>query len=122
MKAKPSARGQKLALLCAEALSAKKGMDIAVLDMRGISEIADFFVLATGGSANQLRAMSEEVEARVHGKTGAKPLHTEGLRECRWVVVDYVDVVVHLFTETTRKYYNLDRLWGDAKVVHHEGP
>lgn len=97
-------------------LDSKKGMDISLLDVQGISSITDFFVIVTGTSPRHVLALAEYVEE------GAKPLdmhlrHKEGHRTGDWVILDYVDVVVHLFVRDTRDYYGLERIWSDARHV-----
>ncbi len=106
-----------MALKCAQAAHAKKGDNIVVLDLSGVSEIADFFVIASGASDKQLRAMAEEIGLQTKKDLGESVFRVEGLREGQWVVMDYIDVVVHLFLAQSRSYFNLDRLWGDAKVI-----
>ena len=108
---------KKLALFCAGVADEKKGNDILVMDIRSISTIADYFVIASGGSDKHVRAMADEIATRSEEDLDQRLFHIQGMAEGQWVVLDYVDVVVHLFTESARKYYNLDRLWGDAKVV-----
>ena len=115
-KTKPNS-AKTLALHCAKIADAQKGRDIVVADIRDVSTIADYFVFASGGSAKQVQAMAEEIDARNEKDLGQRVFHVQGMSEGRWVVLDYVDVVVHLFIEEARKYYNLDRLWGDAKIV-----
>jgi len=112
-----NAGAKKLALHCAKIAGAKKGNRIAVLDIRHVSEIADYFVLASGGSQTHVRAMAEEIVAKNESVLGQSAFRVEGLREGNWVVMDYVDVVVHLFTDMARQYYNLEKLWGDAKKI-----
>ena len=108
---------KKLALHCARVAGAKKGIQIVVLDIRHVSDIADYFVFASGGSEKHVCAMAEEIVARNETELGQSAFHVEGMGEGNWVVMDYVDVVVHLFTEQARQYYGLERLWGDAKVI-----
>ena len=91
----------------------KKADDVLALDVRGLSDIADFFVIATGNSAPQVNAISGNVQKEL-SVLGINPSHVEGEREASWVVIDYFDVIVHVFYKETRKYYNLERLWGDA--------
>ncbi len=108
---------KQLAIQCATIASNKKGEDIAVLDIRHITQIADYFIIATGGTDKHVRAMAEEIAYRNKEDIGEQAYRVEGLAQGIWVIVDYVDVVVHLFTDVSRKHYNLDRLWGDAKVI-----
>jgi ribosome-associated protein len=103
------------AIKCAAFALDKKGLDVKVLEIKKISSIADYLVLATGRSDRQVQAMAESV------KLGLKPIDTpidmEGYQEGRWVVVDYGDVIVHVFQEEVRKIYNLDELWGRAPQI-----
>ena len=104
------------ALLAAEASDSKKGLDILVLDLRALTTIADYFVLCSGSSTTQVGAIADEVEQRMAG-AGRHPSHVEGQAESTWMLLDYGDVVVHVFEEQTRAYYALERLWGDAPRI-----
>ncbi len=97
----------------AEVLEEKKGEEIVTLDLRDYATIVDAFVLASAQVPVQARAMADEVE-RVLGEMKISPWHVEGYTEGRWILMDYGDVVVHIFSEEARKLYDLDRLWGDA--------
>jgi ribosome-associated protein len=101
---------------CVEALVEKKGSEIIVLDVHGLTLIADYFVIATGKSATQLQALARHVEEKMEEK-GIGPLRVEGFSEAQWILLDYGQVVVHLFLPEQREYYNLERLWGDANIV-----
>ena len=101
------------ALLCARVASENKGRDVLVLDMRGVSPLYDYFVLATGASRRQLHSISDEIESAMKG-AGEKRLGIEGYETSRWVVLDYGDIVVHLFDQDARGYYGLEDLWADA--------
>ncbi len=94
----------------------KKGEDILVIDLRGVTTVADFFVIATGSSDVQVRAIAEEVRRKMKDEEDELPFHIEGMESCTWVLLDYVDVVVHVFDRETRDYYSLETLWKDAKV------
>ena len=99
----------------AKALADKKGADIAVLDMRGISSVADYLVLCTGLNLPHLAAMADHVVNSLRKLAPpAAPHRRAGARETEWVVLDYVDVVLHLFTPAMRSYYALEQLWKDA--------
>lgn len=87
--------------------------------MGSLISICDYFVIASGATDRQLRAMAEEVE-RALAASGVKPLRREGERELRWLLLDYGDIVVHLFVAEARRYYELERLWSDAAVVDWE--
>jgi ribosome-associated protein len=101
------------ALLCARVAADNKARDIVVLDMRGITPIYDFLVLANGASRRQIHAITEEVD-RAMSVEGQARLGIEGYEAAKWVVQDYGDVVVHVFDPEARRYYGLDDLWADA--------
>lgn len=103
-----------LTRLIVEAAKAKKAKDILLIDMRGVSEIADFFVICTGESDLQIKAIVDGVDDDVRAAIGERPWRTEGYEARQWVLLDYVDVVVHVFDRERRSYYNLERLWADA--------
>lgn len=107
---------QALVKVVVEAAEDKKAYDITVLDISRISIIADYFVILSGRSTTHVRAVAEEIIKVVDEKAGLVP-RQEGIREGRWVLLDYGDVVVHVFQESERQFYNLERLWGDARVV-----
>jgi ribosome-associated protein len=91
----------------------RKAEDVVALDLRGISSATDYFVLATGNSDIQVRAIAEHVIDELKAQ-GTRPTHVEGLEGGRWVLVDYIDVVVHVFHPQAREFYQLEDLWGDA--------
>lgn len=97
-------------------LEDKKGEDIKALDLRGLSNIADFFVIASGNSVNQLRAMADDVEEKLF-KLGVKLHHSEGYSSGTWILLDFGNVLVHIFNKEQRDFYSMDRVWGDAKEV-----
>lgn len=97
-----------------EAMLEKKGHDVVVMDMRNVSGVADFFVLCTGDSDLQIKAIAESIRERIREQADEKPWHTEGGDHWQWVLLDYVDVVAHIFNAEKRTFYNLERLWGDA--------
>ena len=107
---------KEMALLLAQALDSKKGKDIRVLETDSVTTLADYFVLCTGTSAPQLKALADAGE-RAMKEAGILPHHVEGHRGGTWILQDYGDVVVHLFDKEARAFYDLDRLWEDAKVV-----
>jgi ribosome-associated protein len=96
------------------AAAAKKGERITVLDLRHTSAFTDVFVLCTGQNARQVKAIVDHVEETLRANHGQKPVATEGYRNSEWVLVDYFDFVVHVFTPETREFYALERLWGSA--------
>lgn len=107
-------QAKKIALL----LDSKKGVDISLLDVRGISSITDYFVIATGTSTRHVMALADYVEEAAR-PLGMSLRHKEGHRTGDWVILDYVDVVVHLFVRDTRDYYGLERIWRDAGHVEY---
>ncbi len=99
-----------------EAIQAKKAKDILLIDMSEVSEIADYFVICTGESDLQIKAIVDGVDEDVRAAIGERPWRTEGYDARQWVLIDYVDVVVHVFDRKRRSYYNLERLWADAPM------
>ena len=112
-----------LAAHAVDAALDKRARDVTVMDMRGVSGVADIFVVATGSGDLQIRAIFEGVEQRIRERCGEKPWHVEGRQRQAWVLLDYVDLVVHVFNEEKRSFYDLERLWGDApaEMVPDEG-
>jgi ribosome-associated protein len=111
-----SGAGLPLAHRAIELIQEKKGEEIVLLDLRKLGAVSDYFLIATGRSEVQVKAIAEHVTEELK-KEGITPWHTEGLQNRRWVLVDLVDVVVHIFHPETREYYLLERLWGDAHRV-----
>lgn len=105
--------------LVAAAASDKKARDILVLDLEGITLIADHFVICSANSTTQVQAIADGIEEKVE-EQGIKLLRKEGYREARWILLDFGACVAHVFTEEDRRFYNLERLWGDAKSYTHE--
>ncbi|MFH1384916.1 MAG: ribosome silencing factor [Candidatus Omnitrophota bacterium] len=94
----------------------KKGEDVIILDVRKISDITSYFVIAHGNSTRHVSALADYIREDLKQKK-MKPWHVDGMSEATWVVLDCGDVMVHVFTKDTRKYYNLERLWGDAPRI-----
>ena len=110
-------RGRPAALrLVTEALVDRKAVDAVVLDLRGLSTATDYFVIASGTSDAHVRGMAEHLMSAL-GPRGVEPHHVEGLAQGRWVLLDYVDFVVHVFHPELREFYQLERLWGEAPMV-----
>lgn len=103
-----------LALAVCKALADKRGKDITTLYVREKTDLCDYFVIASGSNAPQIRAMGERVEELVEKELGLVPSRTEGVRDGRWAVIDYGDVIVHIFNDETRLFYHLERLWADG--------
>lgn len=94
----------------------KKGYDVKILDLRKLTTITDYFVICTGDSDTQVKAISDEVSKELRDD-GIRSWHTEGYQSLNWVLLDYVDVVVHVFKKEIREFYNLEKLWGDAPSI-----
>lgn len=101
------------AIILAKALDSKKGGEIKVLHTEELTTLADYFVICTAGSSTQIKALSEACEEAME-KHGERPHHVEGHRGGTWVLMDFSSVVVHIFDDEARKFYDLERLWGDA--------
>ncbi len=93
----------------------KKAYDVKVLDLRKLTTITDFFVICTADSDTQVKAIADAV-MEGSKKLGERPWHKEGIQSLRWVLLDYVEVVVHIFLRDTRRFYGLENLWGDAEI------
>jgi ribosome-associated protein len=94
----------------------RKAMDVVVLDMRDASSITDYFLICSGGSERQVRAIADAIDEQL-GSSGIASLGVEGYREGHWILMDYGDVIVHVFSEETRDYYDLERLWANAPKI-----
>ncbi len=112
-----SQRSLELALAAARTASENRGGNIVVLDLRGVTPVFDFFVIATGSSRRQLHAMSEEIDHRLEDELGDKRMGIEGYSDSRWILLDYGTVVIHLFDNDTREYYDIENLWTQAKRI-----
>ena len=99
-----------------EALEDKKAEDITVLDIGGVSSIADYFIIANGNNANQLTAMEDALDEAMD-TNGVHQKQVEGTSNSTWILMDYQDIIVHLFSKEDRQFYDLDRIWRDGKVV-----
>ncbi len=108
---------RKLAAAAAQVAIANKGRDVMVLDVCDQTALFDYFVLASGTSRRQLHAISEEIDDVLEKQLGDRRLGIEGYEDSRWIVLDYGSVVIHLFDDETRSYYDLESLWADATVV-----
>ena len=107
---------EELAAAIVNILYEKKAHDIKLLRVTDQTIIADYFVIATGTSNTQIKALADELEYKT-GLDGVKPSSTEGFREATWIVLDYASVIVHIFNRETREFYNLEKLWGDSESV-----
>ena len=109
--------GLRRAMVAARTAAENRGRGILILDVRHLTAMFDYFVLGTGTSRRQIHAMSEEIDHVLEDELGDRRLGREGYDESRWVLLDYGDVVIHLFEPETRAYYALEDLWGHAKRV-----
>lgn len=111
---------EKLNIIC-KAIADKKGVQIRILHVSELTSIADYFVLSTVRNQKQAQAAAEEVEEKME-EAGERPLRHEGLREGDWVLLDFGNIIVHIFTDEERRRYELDHLWGEAPVTEYHEP
>jgi ribosome-associated protein len=112
----------RLVAVAAQAAASKKAEATVVLDVGEVLVITDAFVITSGSNPRQVRTIAEEVEAAVKRAGGGGPIHTEGLDDARWILLDYGDFVVHVFLDEARAYYDMERLWGDVPRLAWEEP
>ena len=113
-------RNSKIIKTILAAIQEKKGQNIISLDLRKINEaVADFFIICEAGSMPQIRAIAENLEHKVKEKCGEAPYHHEGYQNLQWVLIDYVNVVVHVMLPEIRKFYRLEEMWSDAAAEDH---
>ena len=113
------AESKELALQIADAAEDKKAEDIVLLNVSEVSYLADYFVIITGFSGTQLKAITESIDKRVEEKYNRLPVRVSGKREGNWIVLDYEDVIVHIFLPEEREYYNLEAFWGHAERIEY---
>ena len=112
---------KQLSQFVVKGMQEKKAEDIVVMDLRKVQNaIADFFVICSGTSDTHIDALAQSVDKEVSQVDGESPWHREGANNKTWVLLDYVDVVVHIFNKEKRSFYALEELWGDAKITHFE--
>jgi ribosome-associated protein len=104
-------------LVAVRAAESKKATDITVLDLTGITSFADYFIICTGANQRQIQAISDEVNLQMKQQAGELPVSVEGYSQAEWVLADYGDLLVHIFSPKSREYYSLERLWRSAKTV-----
>lgn len=107
---------KEMAKLACEALEDKKGCDIRVIGLEGVSMIADYFIIANGTNRSQVQALVDNVEEQL-GKAGCQPKSVEGYGSASWILLDYGDVIVHVFSKEDRLFYDLERIWRDGKQM-----
>lgn len=105
-----------MAQIACKAIDDKKGQDIKIIDIHNVSVIADYFVIASGTNSNQVQAIVDNVEEQL-GRAGIEAKQIEGNRNSSWILMDYGDVIVHVFDEENRLFYDLERIWRDGKVL-----
>ena len=112
------AMNKELEMVClaCKAMDEKKAIDIKVIDIHEVSVIADYFVIASGSNLNQVQAMVDNVEEQL-GRAGYEPKQVEGTRGSNWILMDYGDLIIHVFDEENRLFYDLERIWRDGKEV-----
>src|SRR5512136_953634 len=102
--------------IAVKAIEDKKGIDVVALDIRSVAAFADYFLICSGDSARQIQAIADEVQQKL-AVGGQRPAHVEGYNNAEWILMDYLDLVIHIFSRKARAYYDLERLWRDAKVI-----
>ncbi|MTI22406.1 ribosome silencing factor [Fulvivirga sp. RKSG066] len=115
------APSKKLSDIVVKGMQEKKASDIVIMDLREVKNaVADFFVICSGNSDTQLDAIASSIDEQVSKELSQNPWHQEGKNNKEWMLIDYVDVVAHIFNKEKRKFYSLEDLWGDAKIVEIE--
>jgi len=112
-KTKTVEESKTFAMLAAQSALNKKALDVKIMDLKGLTSISDYFIVCTAESEVQVKAIADAVETGLQ-QNGWNPWHVEGKSNLKWVLLDYVDIVVHVFYKDAREYYGLDNLWGDA--------
>lgn len=115
-KTKDMERSKEMARLVIEAIEDKKGEDIRVIDISAVSTLGDYFIIASGNSNTQIKAITDAIEEKL-GRAGFGSPSTEGYEGARWVLMDYQDVIVHIFDKENRLFYDLERIWRDGKQI-----
>ena len=107
---------KELAALAVDALADKKASDIKIIDISEVSVMADYFIIASGSNRNQVQAMADNVEEFLHN-AGTNPRQIEGYQTANWILMDFNDIIVHIFNEEDRLFYNLEKIWMDGKII-----
>ena len=110
---------KELAKLACDALDDKKALEIKVINIENVSTIADYFIIASGTNRNQVQAMADNVDETL-GRAGYEPKQIEGYQNANWILMDYRDIVIHIFDEENRLFYDLERIWRDGTVIEVE--
>jgi len=120
-KKKKGTDSEKLCKAIVKGMQEKKGSDIVVMDLREVKNaVADYFVICSGNSDKQLEAISDSVDEEVYKALKEKPWHMEGKNNKEWMILDYINVVTHIFRKDRRQFYALEKLWGDAEITEIE--
>lgn len=109
-------QSKEMARLAYQAMEDKKARDIRIIDISEISVLADYFLIASGSNKNQVQAMVDNVQEELH-KAGFVPKQVEGYNSANWILLDYVDIIIHVFDEENRLFYDLERIWRDGSVI-----
>ncbi|MFH6983998.1 ribosome silencing factor [Marinoscillum sp. 108] len=118
VKTKEAINSSKLSELVAQGMVEKKASDVVVMDLREVKNaVADYFIICSGNSDTQIDAIADSIEDEVFKHSTQNPWKREGKESREWIIIDYVDVVAHVFNKEKRKFYGLEELWGDAKVT-----
>lgn len=107
---------KEMAKKAVESLEEKKSVDVRVIDISGVSTIADYFIIGEGTNRNQVQALADEVEEQL-GRVGVNPKQIEGYATANWILMDYRDIIVHIFDSENRQFYDLERIWKDGKEI-----
>jgi ribosome-associated protein len=107
---------KEMAKIAVQALEDKKASDIKILDISNVSVLADYFIIASGSNRNQVQAMADEAEEKLL-KAGYEPKQIEGYQTANWILMDYQDIIIHIFDEENRLFYDLERIWRDGSLV-----
>lgn len=110
---------KKMARIAVQTLEDKKAEDLTILDISGVSVIADYFIIASGNNRNQVQAMADNAEEAL-GRAGYEPKQIEGYQSANWILMDYKDIILHIFSEEDRSFYDLERIWRDGKQISKE--
>lgn len=107
--------------IAVKAIQSKKGRQITMIDFDGVEgSLFEYYVLCTANSPSHVDALADETEKQIKEITGISPRRVEGLQNCQWVLLDYFDVVIHIFLAETREFYNIEAMWKDVKQVHYQ--
>ncbi len=106
--------------IAVKAVEDKKGIDVVVLDIKSVATFTDYFLICSGDSTRQIQAIADEVQQKL-AAGGHRPAHVEGYNNAEWILMDYLDLVIHIFSRKARDYYDLERLWRDARILETSG-